>query len=100
MAAVRTTSRSRENRKVIMLVLVVVLVLAVLAIVQGYRLNRKNQEYMKIEQELLDKIEEETARQKELQEFKKYVETDDFIEQYARERLGLVYENDIILKKQ
>ena len=37
-------------------------------------------------------------RSEELDEFEKYVNTDEYIEEMARDRLGLVYEDEIIFE--
>lgn len=94
----RTVSRSRDNRRVILLVLLVVLVLAVCALTEGYRLYQRNQEYLAIRDELQLKIEAEMKRTEELEAYREYTQTDEFIEWYAKERLGLVKENEIIFK--
>ena len=94
----RKVSRNRDNRRVILLVLLVVLVLAVCALSEGYRLYRRNQEYLVIRDELNLKIAAEQARTEELNAYKEYTQTDEFIEWYAKERLGLVKENEIIFK--
>lgn len=94
----RTVSRSRDNRRVILLVLLVVLVLAVCALTEGYRLYQRNQEYLAIRDELNLKIEAEEARTEELKAYQEYTQTDEFIEWYAKEKLNLVKENEIIFK--
>ena len=94
----RTVSRNRDNGRVILLVLLVVLVLAVCALTEGYRLYLRNQEYLVIKHELEAKIEAEKLRTEELNAYKEYTKTDEFVEWYAKERLGLVKENEIIFK--
>ena len=44
-------------------------------------------------------IEEEKARAEEIEELREYVGTDQYVEDIAREKLGLVHENEIILKE-
>ena len=43
-------------------------------------------------------IEEEEKRTQEIEELKKYMETKMFVEEIAKERLGLVYEDEILFK--
>lgn len=45
-------------------------------------------------------IENENARTKEIEELKEYMQTDEFAEEVARERLGLVKENEIVFKEE
>lgn len=61
-------------------------------------LNRQSRAYAaKIEQlEEEQKVQEKRAE--ELKEFKKYVETDEYIEEIARDKLGLVHEGEIIFE--
>lgn len=95
----RTVSRTRDNRRVLLLVLFVVLVLAGCALTEGYRLYQRNQEYLAIYNEYEAKIEAEELRKEELIAYKEYIKTDAFIEEYARS-MGLVHENEIILKRE
>ena len=48
--------------------------------------------------ELKEKIEDEKARAKEIEELEEYVGTDEYVEDVAKEKLGLVHENEIIFK--
>ena len=51
------------------------------------------------QQQLLEeKIAEEEARSKELDEYSEYMKTDEFAEWYAKEKLGLIHKNEIIFK--
>ena len=45
-----------------------------------------------------EKLEEEQTRTDKLEEQKRYVQTKEFIEQYAKEKLGLIYEDEIIFE--
>lgn len=51
----------------------------------------------KIEQ-LNTQIEEEEARTEEIQEYEKYTHTKGYVEEVAHDKLGLVYEGEIIFK--
>ncbi len=42
---------------------------------------------------------EEQARTEEIKELKEYMQTDEYAEQAAREKLGLVKENEIIFQE-
>ena len=43
-------------------------------------------------------IEQEEKRTEEIEELKKYVQTKKYAEEIAKERLGLVYEDEILFK--
>ncbi|MBQ8638482.1 MAG: septum formation initiator family protein [Lachnospiraceae bacterium] len=96
----RTVSRNRANRRSILLVASVVAVLTVLAFWEGFRLQARNSEYEKTRQELELKIAEEEKRAAELEEYREYTKTTEFAEWYAKARLGLVQENEIIFKSE
>lgn len=48
---------------------------------------------------LEESIEEEKARTEEIEEKKKYMETDAYVEEVARNRLGLVKDNEIVFEE-
>ena len=62
------------------------------------RLQQKNESYRQQEEELLAQIAEEEERAEEIEELKKYVQTKKYVEEVAKERLGLVYEDEILFK--
>lgn len=49
---------------------------------------------------LEQQIEDEQNRTEEIDKLKKYMETDEYAEEVAREKLGLVKDNEIVFKKQ
>ena len=49
---------------------------------------------------LSQQIEEEQARTQEIEDLKQYMLTDEYAEQAAREKLGLVKENEIIFQEE
>lgn len=48
---------------------------------------------------LSQQLEEEQARTEEIKELKEYMQTDEYAEQAAREKLGLVKDNEIIFQE-
>ncbi len=48
---------------------------------------------------LEESIEEEKARTEEIEEKKKYMETDAYVEEVARNRLGLVKDHEIVFEE-
>ena len=49
---------------------------------------------------LEQQIEDEQNRTEEIYKLKKYMETDEYAEEVAREKLGLVKDNETVFKKQ
>lgn len=76
----------------------VVLVLLVTLMVQSQKLKDSNQQYESQKAELEQQIRDEELRTGEIENLKDYVNSKEYIEKIAREKLGLVYEDDIIFK--
>jgi cell division protein DivIC len=76
----------------------VVAFLLVVLMVQSQRLIVKNNAYTAQKAELEQQIRDEEIRADDIENLKDYVDSDEFIEKIAREKLGLVYEDEIIFK--
>ncbi|RKW42556.1 MAG: septum formation initiator [Lachnospiraceae bacterium] len=63
-----------------------------------YKMSQKQEAYMLKINDLEAKIEAEKARSEELNKLKIYVQTKDYIEDVAKEKLGLVNPDELILK--
>lgn len=92
--------RSRnENRLGMMVAVIAILIMTGVVGVNSISLTQKEQMYAKREQELMDLIEAETARAEELEAFATYTKTKKYAEEVAKDKLGLVYENEIIFQE-
>lgn len=92
--------RRRQNRFSMFLVtLVIVMIMAVVA-VKSIELREKLDGVMQKEQTLDDLIAAEENRARRIEEFSKEVQTKGYIERVAREKLGLVYEGEIMFKEE
>lgn len=77
--------------------MVVVAVLLVLG--QGmFTSYVKNQAYIEQEIELMSRLEEEQQRTEEIAALRIYSETDEYVEEVAREKLGMSYEDEVIFQ--
>ena len=76
----------------------VVLLLFVVISANSVSLKAKEEHYRAQEMELEEQIEEEKARTKEIEELGEYVGTDEYVEDVAKEKLGLIHENETIFK--
>lgn len=83
-----------------LLVTAVVLTLLVAVSINSVSLREKQAEYAAREAVLLEQIEDETERQEELVEYEKYTKTKAYYEEIAKEKLGLVYPDEIVFKAQ
>ena len=90
--------KRRQNRLAMLLVTTVVLMMMLVVTVKSVELREKRQYYMEREETLLQEIEAEKARSAEIEEYGKYTQTKKFVEEVAKEKLGLVYEGEIIFK--
>lgn len=88
----------RQNRFGMFLVSAAVIMLLIVISINCYSLKQKHNDYLAIEAELDAQIAQEENRAAELEEFKKYSQTEAYIEEIAKERLGLVREGEIVFK--
>ena len=87
----------RHKRSVLMICMVLLFLTGMIA-VDSLTLQAKNNEYKAQEAELREQISEEEKRSEEVEEFKEYVNTDEYTKEIAEEKLGLVDPNEIVFK--
>lgn len=96
----RYRTRRRENRFGIILAAIVVLLLTFVVSVRSIDLLKQVRENeTKIEQ-LQQEIAKEEQRSTQIDEFVKETQTRKYIEDVARQKLGLVYPGEIIFEKE
>ena len=91
----RTSGLRQHKRSVVLICFVLVLLSTVLG-VNSIELNKRNDNYKEQEAELEAQIQEQEERAKEIEEFEKYVQTEDYIKEVAEEKLGLVDPDEIL----
>jgi len=97
----RKHSRRRAARRQnisVRIITCVVAVLLVIVSVRSYSLYQKKLAYNKQEAAVTKEIASEEARSKEIDAYEAYVGTNEFVEQIARDRLGLAYPNEILFR--
>lgn len=77
----------------------IVLVLLASLMVQSRDLKESLAGYETRAEALSQQLEDEQARTEEIDQLKEYMQTDEYAEQAAREKLGLVKENEIIFQE-
>lgn len=87
-----------QNRLSMILVIIVMAAILIAVSVRGVYLNTKLAEYNAQIEELQAEIESENARTEEIEDYAKYVQTDEYVEEVARDKLGLVKEGEIIFR--
>ena len=90
--------KKRQNRFGMFLVSIVVIMLFVVVAVKSNELKEKKDYYVQKEQQLQEQIAEEEKRAEEIADYEKYTQTKKYIEDVAKDKLGLVYEGEIVLK--
>jgi cell division protein DivIC len=81
------------------LVTMVVAMMLIVVAIKSIELQQKLEAYQEKEQLLLEQIEAEQERTKEIEEYEKYTQTKKYIEEVAKDKLGLVHEDEIIFKE-
>ena len=95
---VRNRRRKKRNRRGRLMVSVLGLVLVVIFSVRCAKLKKKNDIYQKRLVSLQEEYDEQSDRQEQLKEREKYMQTKKFVEEYAKEKLGLIYPNEVVFK--
>ena len=96
----RKSEGLRKNRRSVWMISLVIILLGAVVLGCGVSLKAKNEAYLAKEEELRLQIEAEQERSEEIDELKEYVETDEYIEMVAKEKLGLAYETEILFEAQ
>lgn len=91
--------RRHQNRFSMFLVSLVVVMIMVVVAVKSVELKQKIDVKVQEVQQLDTQIEAEKERAQKIEEFGKEVQTKGYIENIAREKLGLVYEGEILFKE-
>ncbi|WP_310604116.1 septum formation initiator family protein [Anaerosporobacter sp.] len=75
-----------------------VLIICGVIFYQKENLDKKRIVYQEQKEELQQEIDAETEYAEELEERRAYVQTKKYVEEVAREKLGLVYKDEIIFE--
>ena len=78
----------------------VVAILFIAMMTQSISVEKQLSQYQQELEELDNKMTEETECTKEIDDMKEYTETDEYAEEVARDKLGLVKDNEIVFKEQ
>ncbi|MGN0482845.1 MAG: septum formation initiator family protein [Lachnospiraceae bacterium] len=89
----------RNRRKDRMVIFAIVVLVVGVMTIQIVNLQEKKAEYTARQEALTQQLEEETQRQEDLKEYASYTQTQQYVEEIAKSRLGLVYPNEIIFRE-
>lgn len=90
--------KNKQNYIGMFSVTLVVFTMCVIMLFGMISLSNKKKEYDSKIDLLNSQIEEENKRAEDLEEYEKYTKTSAYVEEVAKERLGLVYEDEIIFQ--
>ena len=90
--------KKNSNSAGTMSIIFIVLVFLVVMSIQIYKLKQKDEILAEREQNLMEQLTEEMLREEELKELDLYTRSMEYIKDMAN-KLGLVYENEIIFKE-
>lgn len=91
--------RRRHNRFAMLLVTVAVVMLLVVVSISSIGLREKKRLYQAREEALQLQIDNENKRSEEIEEFRRYTKTLRYKEEVAKDKLGMVYEGEIIFQE-
>ena len=89
----------RQNKATILGITFVVLGLMVVLLVLGNKLNQRLTAGDARLTSLTEQIQNEDRRTEEIRKMQEYMKTDEYQEQVAKEKLGLVNDGDIVFKE-
>lgn len=90
---------SASSKRAMQIILFVVIVLFLTLLILGASLRKKVQTNENRAAVLQEQILSEQERSEEIDELEKYMKSDEYIEQVAKEKLGMVKDKEIIFKE-
>lgn len=93
----RRKNREKEKKGMPMIVFVVVVFCVCLG-VRTASLKKQSKELAERKASVEKQLKEEQQRTKELEELEKYMQTKKYMEEVAKEKLGLVYPDEILIE--
>ena len=93
-------AKSRQNRKSMIYISGILVIMLTVLIILSLRLNSQRKALLAEVKVQENKKQEEIERSEEIEKFAGSTNSRDFIEQTAKEKLGLLYANEIVFKKE
>lgn len=91
--------KKRQNRLSMVLSLTVVAAIILAVSVRSVSLRKKLAEYNQNKEQLQEQIAAEEKRSEQIDQYADYVQTDEYVEEVAHDKLGLVKEGEIVFRK-
>ena len=96
---VKHRKKNSSISRAMMLILFVVIVLFIVLVVSDLSLQKKISVNDNRIENLRQLIKEEEERTQDIEELKDYIESDEYLEQTAKDKLGFVKDGEIIFKE-
>ena len=93
------TDREQNRMSMLLSVMIVLILLAVIA-VSGLSLYGKLRANEARKAQLQEEIAREQERTQQIEEYREYTKTNEFIQEIARQKLGLVYEGEVVFREE
>ncbi len=90
----------KKHATSILIVSCAVLVLCTVLLINSFKIYSQLDEYDAVAQNLQEQIEQQVRESEQLDIESEYAKSEEYIEQLAREKLGLVKENELIFQKE
>ena len=95
----RTKAVNRHKRRSMIYISCILTIMIAVLLVLSFRLDSQRKSLLAESQDLANKKQVEMERSEEIEKYKESTDTREFIEQKAKEKLGLLYENERVFKK-
>lgn len=92
--------KKNQNKFSMLLVTLVVVMITIVVAVKSVELRGKIDTVAAKEEQLNEQIAAEEKRAEEIEEYRKEVQTKGYMEEVAKDKLGLVYEGEIVFKEE
>ncbi len=92
--------KRNQNRFSMVLIIIVVTLITVTVAIRCAEMAQRKDALEAKKQELEQQILAEEQRAEEIEEFDKYTDTKAYVEEVATEKLGLVYDGEIVFKEE
>ena len=97
-SSTRKSVRNRHSPVITFLVIVAVIFVCVTSIVHATSLHTKSKQLAETEKTMELKVEEAKQQQANLDAQEKYMQTNEYIEDVAKDKLGLVHPDELVIR--
>lgn len=91
--------RKQQNRLAMTLVTIVLVIMLTVIGIKSIEMKARVSVLSEREAQLTEEIKQEQARGSELDQYEKYTQTKKYVEDVAKDKLGLVHDGEIIFKE-